>query len=822
VYGSKDASTRRGLRARKTLRMASSTALAIGAMTSVSLLAASPAGATITIPSGANVVGACGVATGGGSNFNGTKPISAAVAATSSGGTVYICPGTWTDNVSVTVPMTIEGAGQGMTTVEPYYSSPNGYGDIPGNPSEFDSTVFYVAADNVTINNLTINGANPSAVTTGTIPGSNPPATWTAGLTCDTTFAAYGEDGGCNGVTFNAGAGIDTGNAAFPGITGMTVHDVTVENTYNVGISDRSYDGTFTFSNNTITNIGGYFSQGIFTYESNGTIADNAISWTEGAITSNWGSLSVTGNSLVDNNSGISMQNVGEPAGYAAGGSTSVSDNSISSCWGQSPFAGAAGGDSELGIWFFAPFAPTAETVSGNTVTGCSTGLADLSSNNDASYATPVVTFSDNTVNGQNLSAGIGVLISTDKLGYGNGPVDVQLTDNSITNFPTALYTDETDLNNFAQCPVVNVCSVPDASLPGGVTMSASGNQFSGSWFNDASGSMSATNNWWGSTTGPSVTIGSPDSESPSALIARAAPTWWTSANETPSAPLGVSGTEGVRKVTVSWSAPTFSGNTDGSVPVTSYTVTASPGGKTCSTSTLSCTVNGLSNDKRYSFTVSATNRIGTGPSSSSASQTTAGAPGAPGGVSAEAGNASATVSWTAPSSNGGSPVTGYKVTSSPGSKSCFTSTLSCTVHGLTNGTSYTFTVMAKNAAGTGPKSGRSSARTPIAPTDIAPFAYGSTALNNRLNAQIQALAVALKSDPNSHVSLVGYTNPGEQGRSLPGLGLARANSVASYLTTLLNAEGVTGITITESYGGNSTIAPAGSPMNRRVEATIS
>ncbi len=41
-------------------------------------------------------------------------------------------------------------------------------------------------------------------------------------------------------------------------------------------------------------------------------------------------------------------------------------------------------------------------------------------------------------------------------------------------------------------------------------------------------------------------------------------------------------------------------------------------------------------------------------------------APGAPGTPTAVAGNASAAVSWTAPTSDGGSPITGYSVTSSP------------------------------------------------------------------------------------------------------------------------------------------------------------
>ncbi len=88
--------------------------------------------------------------------------------------------------------------------------------------------------------------------------------------------------------------------------------------------------------------------------------------------------------------------------------------------------------------------------------------------------------------------------------------------------------------------------------------------------------------------------------------------------------------------------------------------------------------------------------------------------PGAPTGVAATAGNGQASVSWSA-APDGGSPVTGYTATATPGGASCQAPATSCTISGLTNGSDYQITVRASNTVGTGPASAPVTAR-PTAP----------------------------------------------------------------------------------------------------------
>ncbi len=92
---------------------------------------------------------------------------------------------------------------------------------------------------------------------------------------------------------------------------------------------------------------------------------------------------------------------------------------------------------------------------------------------------------------------------------------------------------------------------------------------------------------------------------------------------------------------------------------------------------------------------------------------------GAPTSPVATAGNAQVSVAFSAPSFNGGSTITGYTVTSSPGGLTGNGAASPVVVNGLTNGTAYTFTVTATNSAGTSSASSASAAVTPKAPQTI-------------------------------------------------------------------------------------------------------
>jgi len=212
---------------------------------------------------------------------------------------------------------------------------------------------------------------------------------------------------------------------------------------------------------------------------------------------------------------------------------------------------------------------------------------------------------------------------------------------------------------------------------------------------------------------------------------------WWqttqtSAAPAAPGTPLDVVAVAGNAQASVSWSPAQIA------QPVTSYTVRNSfisvgapladivvnpaPGSIYPPTSLV---IPGLTNGVSYAFEVSATNGNGTSAFSAQSNTITPpgiGVPSAPTGATAVAGDTQAFVTWTVSSSNGGSPITSYTVTSNPGGivvtvppPAFGSNTDSVLFSGLTNGVAYTFTVHATNIAGNSAESAPSAAITPSA-----------------------------------------------------------------------------------------------------------
>jgi cytochrome c peroxidase len=169
-------------------------------------------------------------------------------------------------------------------------------------------------------------------------------------------------------------------------------------------------------------------------------------------------------------------------------------------------------------------------------------------------------------------------------------------------------------------------------------------------------------------------------------------------------APQQVTATPGNGSLRLAFSAPL----TDGCFPVVGYSALCSGGGRGQALAS-PIVIGGLKNGTAYTCTVAAVNAQGVGADSATVVATplaSAGGPtppGAPTGVAAVAGNGQATLSFKAPTSTGGSPITGYTATCSrPGvpnaSGSGLTSPL--VVRGLGNGQAWACTLVASNLYG--------------------------------------------------------------------------------------------------------------------------
>ncbi|MBI0583791.1 MAG: fibronectin type III domain-containing protein, partial [Methanomassiliicoccus sp.] len=224
----------------------------------------------------------------------------------------------------------------------------------------------------------------------------------------------------------------------------------------------------------------------------------------------------------------------------------------------------------------------------------------------------------------------------------------------------------------------------------------------------------------------------------------------------------------------LAWAAPS-----DGGAPIDHYVVYQN-GLAVQQVTSASATVTGLVNGQSYSFTVSAHNVAGEGPQSTAAAATPQlpmNVPGVPVNLQSTPGAGQVTLTWSPPTSDGGAAIDHYIVFRDGADVGHPTST-SLTITGLTDGTSYNFTVAAHNAVGTGLQS--SAVQATPSPTVTIPGA-----------------PTALTATPgNGHIALV-WTAPSNNGGAgidhyvvfLDGVDVLHASSTSANLTGLLNGQ---------------------------------
>jgi hypothetical protein len=365
-----------------------------------------------------------------------------------SGSTVNVAAGTYAENIVIDKPLTLNGEDQAGVVIHPSFSGPtctSGSGSIcPGG-----SNVILVKANNVTIQNLTVDGDNPLL---------------TSGVES-------------NGADIDARLGIIDD---FPSGTynGFNVNHVTVKNIYLRGIYAAS-GGTFDFSYNTVENV--MNSAAMMNFGGTGVFAYNTIKNSYDGINSNWSQgTTYSYNVVTGTGTGIHTDN--------AEGSELIQYNTID-C------TGVPGG---YGIFTFVPY--VAPTVDNNTITNCAVGLSAWGEGAAVTHS-----FTDNTVTGDLSTDSVGVYITTDIISWGYRDVSVEFTGNEISGFETGLYftADEQSWNpkpyesktinaTFEDNKIVNNTTDAEAGTSGTLNIDASPN-------------------WWGSPCGPSVVIGDID-----------------------------------------------------------------------------------------------------------------------------------------------------------------------------------------------------------------------------------------------------------------------------------------------------------------------
>jgi hypothetical protein len=372
--------------------------------------------------------------------------IKGAVEAASSGATITVGPGSYYENIAINKALTLKDSGA-STVIYPSVSQPvcPELGDGSTLCGGSASIIIEVAASNVTIENLKLDGNNPK-LTSGHV---------TEGQDIDAR----------GGIVENYEAG---------SFNDLIVKKVSIVNIWERALYASSEGSGFVFSHDTLQNVQGEEeSIAVFDFGGSGEITDDTITNVGDAIAANWSrGLKIEGNKIRKAAAGIHTDNNGGFGGVA----DVIKGNEVLDCTNNG-----------YGIFTFASRVAT-PTVEANKVSGCDVAFAAFGS--EGVVGTDV-SFVDNRADGAGAATTepegpTAMYLSTSLLGYGTGPMTASVTGNRFEKFANGLVVSQTEGNQATVTAHQNEFKE--------VTLGALG---------ETGTVVKAEENWWGCKQGP-------------------------------------------------------------------------------------------------------------------------------------------------------------------------------------------------------------------------------------------------------------------------------------------------------------------------------